>query len=636
MPYRPSRARTLFPSPLAWATLTALLALGLFLSTLQWDINGSLSPYATDVGELQNALPRWGTIHFTGYPLYMISGSAMVTALRWVGIPPAAGASLLSAVWGAVAMGLLVLLGVALGAPETLAAPVALLAAASTATLVDASLAEIHTMTMALTAASLLLAVRFGQSGTRRDFLWLVLVYTQGLAHQRALLFMAPGLLILCGHRWRVAWENAWPALGLALLAPLVYLYLPLREWMGADWTFGQTGTWRGFWAMLLDTKAERIIAMPTSASEWLSRLRTTADLLHEDLPLSLIAVGLLGTLTPWHRGKRRQALGLAATALPYLALCLVIWEGRVSDALLAAKLPVTHLACVGLALLLADLTQGSRTLRYAAATAMVTIFTLLVPSHRAMTLEITRDDGARDTIALVEQVAHPDEPTTFMALWGNDYWALAYAQKYEESLQGLNLVDHNAHFEAIVARGDRLLTLQRTLYALPPTWWEARLGRLHLTSVAPEIVALSPQPLLAADDVLDGPALDLENGLTLLATRAVRTSGDQLHVTVYWQATKPPAHDYAVAAHLVARHPPTGPEDVLAQADMQHPVYGWYPTSRWLAGEIVRDDLTLPIPSGARPAGVCLGMYRQADDGSFLNTPWLYIGSEEWENAPW
>ena len=625
-PHRQQGARYTVP------LVVALLAFALFLSTLQWDINGSSLPYATDVGELQNALPRWGTIHFTGYPVYMVSGSAFVTSLRWLGIPPAAGASLLSAVWGAVAIALLARLGMELGAPVELAGPAALLAAVSTATLIDASLAEIHTMTMALTAASLLLAIRFGRSGKRRDFLWLVLVYTQGLAHQRALLFMAPGLLILCGHRWRVAWKNALPAIGLAVLAPLAYLYLPLREWMGADWTFGQTGTWRGFWAMFLDTKAERIIAVPTNLVELAMRLRTTADLLHEDLPLPMIALGLVGTLAPWTRGKRRLAWGIAATALAYLALCLVIWEGRVSDALLAAKLPVTHLACVGLGLLLASVSQKRVALRLLSAALLTIALILLVPSHRSTTLEITRDPSARHTIELVEEVANPEEPTTFMALWGNDYWALAYAQAFEGRLSGLDLVDHNAHFEAIIARGDRLLTLQRTLYALPPDWWETRLGPLHLTSVAPEIVALSAEPLLRPEDVPAVLRFDLGNGFALLAAQATQSTSSHLHVTAYWQATEHPAADYAVAAHLLAQHPPQSPGDILAQADTRHPVYGWYPSSQWQAGEIVRDDLILAIPAGANPAAVRLGMYRQTEDGSFENSPWFVIQSEEWE----
>jgi len=48
-----------------------------------------------------------------------------------------------------------------------------------------------------------------------------------------------------------------------------------------------------------------------------------------------------------------------------------------------------------------------------------------------------------------------------------------------------------------------------------------------------------------------------------------------------------------------------------------------------------VRDDLTLVIPPGAQPLGVRLGMYRQTEDGSFLNTPWFIITADEWEQMP-
>ncbi|MCD6301965.1 MAG: hypothetical protein J7M15_00380, partial [Anaerolineae bacterium] len=149
---------------------------------------------------------------------------------------------------------------------------------------------------------------------------------------------------------------------------------------------------------------------------------------------------------------------------------------------------------------------------------------------------------------------------------------------------------------------------------------------------MAPEILALSPVPLLDTDDVPAGAALDLGNGITLLAARAVQSGSSELDVTVYWQATDRPTHDYAVGAHLLARYPPTGPDDILAQADTQHPVYGWYPTTRWQPGEIVRDDLTLTIPPGTAPIGIRLGMYRQAEDGSFVNSPWFLIQSKEWE----
>jgi hypothetical protein len=47
------------------ALLAGLVTAVLFAITLQTHINGGSHPYVTDVGEIQNALPRWGTIHYT-------------------------------------------------------------------------------------------------------------------------------------------------------------------------------------------------------------------------------------------------------------------------------------------------------------------------------------------------------------------------------------------------------------------------------------------------------------------------------------------------------------------------------------------------------------------------------------------
>lgn len=52
----------------------------------------------------------------------------------------------------------------------------------------------------------------------------------------------------------------------------------------------------------------------------------------------------------------------------------------------------------------------------------------------------------------------------------------------------------------------------------------------------------------------------------------------------------------------------------LLAQKDSQ-PVTGFYPTSRWRAGQIVRDqyDLLFSDDTGVNAAGVRLGMYLPA-----------------------
>jgi len=150
-----------------WCAAAMLVALAVFLSTLQTNVNGSEHPYATDVGEMQNALPRWGLIHRSGYPLYTATGSLFVTALRPLGIQPAAGASLFSTLWGVAAIGLLVVLAYDLGGSGPAATLGALAAALSTSLWIDSSLAELHTFTLVLTIATLIFAVRFGRAGER-------------------------------------------------------------------------------------------------------------------------------------------------------------------------------------------------------------------------------------------------------------------------------------------------------------------------------------------------------------------------------------------------------------------------------------------------------------------------------------
>ena len=63
--------------------LTGLvIALGIlaavYLSTLQTIPNGSSHYFMIDVGETQIVLNEWGTLHATGYPLYVITGNLLI------------------------------------------------------------------------------------------------------------------------------------------------------------------------------------------------------------------------------------------------------------------------------------------------------------------------------------------------------------------------------------------------------------------------------------------------------------------------------------------------------------------------------------------------------------------------------
>jgi hypothetical protein len=611
-----------------WPAIAAGVALALFLSTLQVNINGSGHPYATDVGEIQNALPRWGLIHRSGYPVYTAVGSAFVTMLRLVGIQPAAGASLFSALWAVVFVALLVVLAQDLGASGPAAALGALSVALSTGVWVDASLAEVHTLTLVFTVATLLFALRFGRTGARRDLLLLTLFFTQGVSHQRSVILLGPAVAVLAWSRWRVFLRSWAPVLAISSLALFVYLYMPFRVWTGATWVFGSPGTWDGFWEMVFDNRGGRVFALSAGLDEWLMRLGVTWQILSEDMFWPLLVLGLVGVLLAVARGRWREGLGMTLAWIPNFWLTFVIWSDEVIDAQLAAKLPVVLMAGVGLALCIEWLGWRSRVLEGITALAFIGVLIGWGWRVRPLVLSITRDPHAERIIAIAERlVPLPDERrTTLVAPWGHDYWALVYAQAYRGQLSGLNLVDHNVDLRAVVEEG-RLLTLRGAFHVFPVSWWEERLGPLYLSSAAPDVVEMGLVPPINADDVPSDVGLDLGNGLAIRSvTLAWGDISDRLLVTVYWEAVHAVEKDYSVAVHLVARDPPQGSGDVLAQSDAVHPVMGWYPISRWAVGEVVRDDYLLHVPSGASPVAVRVGMYRVDQSGAFVNTPWLSL----------
>jgi hypothetical protein len=692
-----------------WIALAVALAALLYLSTVQTIINGGGHPYVTDVGEHQNALPRWGTIHHSGYPQWTALGSLFVSALRVVGVEPAAGVSLYALVWGLVTVALLVLLAMELGAAGPFAALGALTAAVATSVWMDASIGELHTATMALTLAALIFAVRFGRDGARADLLWLTFVFSQGVVHQRSLILIAPAVLLLVLPNlldvFRMGWRTWLLLVGIALLAPLTYLYLPLRVWLGADWVFGAPGTWDGFWTLFFDNRADRVFDLST---DWAARLRTTLEILHDDLWLPLLGVGLAGlwlnrpptaddrrqperqptadgSRQPerrptadgrpqrevttgnwqlatasgsgrWSAVGRRLLIGLALTLawVPNFIVTVLIWRNRVTDGQLAAKLPVVLLAGVGVALVLdwlwrmrgkvpgargqvpgeerSSLVPGPWNLAPIAALALVAALGYRAWATRPFILSVTRDDSSQAIVEAVDRVvADPARPATVLVPWGTDYWTLTYEQRFGGRLAGLNLVDHNARPQDIIDRGRRLLLPDQTLRIFPLSTFEERLGPLYLASAAPGVVEISPSPIITETALVTSSSIiptdfDLENGARVRGYRLDWADEATLLLTLYWGADGPLEFDYSTAVHLVAADPPAGPADILTQADKAHPVDGWHPTTRWRAGEIVRDSYLLPVPAGSAPVAVRVAMYRSDPAAGFVNTPWLSL----------
>ncbi|MFB0535942.1 MAG: hypothetical protein ACETWR_13290 [Anaerolineae bacterium] len=81
---------------------------------------------------------------------------------------------------------------------------------------------------------------------------------------------------------------------------------------------------------------------------------------------------------------------------------------------------------------------------------------------------------------------------------------------------------------------------------------------------------------------------------------------GGALELTLYWRARAEIEESYIVFTHLL-----DGEGKVQGQRD-GIPVEGMYPTSSWLAGQVVEDKHRIPI-SDTAPAGsyrIAVGMY--------------------------
>jgi hypothetical protein len=123
--------------------------------------------------------------------------------------------------------------------------------------------------------------------------------------------------------------------------------------------------------------------------------------------------------------------------------------------------------------------------------------------------------------------------------------------------------------------------------------------------------------PSIDALDIEKSLEVNLGNRVQLLGYNVESgfRPGDNIHLTLFWQCLEEMKQSYTVFTHLV-----DAGDNIVAQKD-NPPVDGFYPTTKWEVGEIVRDqyDLGIPpeVPSGEYQLNV--GMYL-AETGARLN----------------
>lgn len=109
-----------------------------------------------------------------------------------------------------------------------------------------------------------------------------------------------------------------------------------------------------------------------------------------------------------------------------------------------------------------------------------------------------------------------------------------------------------------------------------------------------------------------------LGDGIVLERWEIRPLSQEGLHIILYWAAVYTPTADYSSSIHVSDQEIISRPEDIIAQSDYYAPVYGWYPTSRWVPNEIIREDHLIQIPLGRSPRSIHIGMYNRDSTGRF------------------
>jgi len=241
----------------------------------------------------------------------------------------------------------------------------------------------------------------------------------------------------------------------------------------------------------------------------------------------------------------------------------------------------------------------------------------------------ITKDPAGREFITRLKAFpADTFETEPALAVWrGELYYAAYYGLRITGELDGFSLVDHNAPMRQIVESGKPLLTIPATFYVFPLKQWRVWLGSAHLTSRAPGIIQIGIRPPLDQSEWPQEPFKRLANELSLVQYEIEQDEGSSYRLILHWRAEEKPARNYSVFVQLTSTPNPTSQDQVLASADERAPVYGWFPTRGWDAGEVVREDYAIRPPEGyTGPLYVRVGMYIQNEDGSFENFEALVV----------
>ena len=614
--------------------LIIAVACAAYLPTVMPDISASPNRYFIDVGNVQNALSVWGTLHSSGYPLFSLLGAIFVAVVRSLGTSPAAAASLFSTVWAIATLVVFYCLIVVWRNDRLVALVVTALLGVSWAYWLFASYAEVYSFAYFIIALALYAAVKADQS---RRAGWLYMLAVCGglsVAHHRAIALTAPALLLVAGpalwqeFRRHPLFAAKW--IGLALLVGLVpYVYLWLRAQQPGAWIWGNPTTLDGLWQLISGGTYLRLVVWPTTVQGWLATLQKVADIQAGLQTWPIIVLGVAGIARMlWRRLWRYGLAILAGTLVPFImavATQTFIGFDNTAEDVPALLLIITLFVLLALAFLLSDFTRPVVRRLGLALTALIAVW--LVMQSQPTVSAWTHDTTGRQVIADAQQFVAGGQfatPPVFFAPWGGEFWALSYGSGVTGELNNFQLLPNRADLGAAIDKAGRLYVFAHTFYNWNLDWWRKQLhSQVYLSSAGNDTVAIATRPILSEQDLPGHNAIPIAMGDTSIVLRdwTVKPLSDgKWQISLYWQALAKPDRDYSVYIHASDQPAITGPEHIVAQADAAAPVDGWYPTSRWSPGEIVRDDHVIATPPDKVARTIEVGLYLQDSAGNFQN----------------
>lgn len=610
-----------------WLWIALILVSIAWLATLQTDIGASndrfpdttglVGPLMDDSGEFVIAWHTWGVTHAPGYPLLNLLGNLATRLFGLFPVTPVTAASLVSFVAGLAA---LVLLARIVGPNNPMAAAAAVLVAAFGGMIwLYSAVAEVYAFALLLAMGLLVLGLALGQKPEPWKALLFGLLFGLAIGHHRTLLALLPALAVAVWPARRLGWR-VWLGAGLlAVLSLSIYVYLPLAAWRGSPWIYGRAPTtWSGFIDAVLAREYQTQLTPPTTLPAIIEALIGRIYFLRLEMTTPGFIVGLIGL---------GVALLNTLTRRPAIVLSLV-FAGYLFAPIGQYLLIGTHLLIMvaafalagGWALGLLALSQRSLLALWAGLGISLLVAANAWQAHDQWVLSYTRDPLGRQIINATAKVAAEVPQPVVIETWGPRYFSLAYGKYVTRELDSITLMDARDRLRGLSPADqmpETFYTTRDMLYLIGLDQWEAYLGGapISLESAGDGLVAIHQTPRLEP-----APSRPDNDEIILRRQRAWLDDNQDVRVELQWQALTHPATDYHIFVHVTDQDQITRPEDIIAQGDRLHPVYGFYPTSRWRPGEIVRDDFRIPTPAGRLAQKVFVGLYTVAPDGQFVN----------------